>query len=132
MDSKNEAIRLLFITNVQKFIVMNAWAVYAYIEPYLNAASAKKREGMLYLLEYIINENSTLLNPFYEFIINLINNSEISIQKRTINLLTKIGKHNPIQLKAQFAEVSQAVTDPKRKQKIDEVRNNCSMKVKIF
>ena len=45
LDSKDEVFRQLIISNLQKFVVMNAWALYAYMEPFLKSTSAKEAKG---------------------------------------------------------------------------------------
>ncbi len=45
LDSSDDMIRYSLIASLQKFVAVNEWALYQYIDPYLKATSAEKTRG---------------------------------------------------------------------------------------
>ena len=122
MDSSDDMIRYSLIASLQKFVAVNEWALYQYIDPYLKATSAKKREGMLYLLKYIADSESELLIPFLDTLISLVNDPEPFIQNKAMELLIVMGKGTTDQMETQLMQLSQNSEDEIFKQNLDQVR----------
>ena len=122
LDSSDDMIRYSLIASLQKFVAVNEWALYQYIDPYLKADSAKKREGMLYLLKYIADSESELLIPFIDTLISLVNDPEPFIRNKAMEFLIVIGKKDPDQMEIQLTQLSQNSDDAIFKQNLDLVR----------
>ena len=89
---------------MRKFVTEHKELIFPYIEDFLQYGSPKKKEGILLLLQYIVETNSEALAPFVETIVPLLADPEGFVRKIAAEILQIIGKTNRAEIEARVLE----------------------------
>lgn len=104
LNFEDDMIRYSLILSLRKFVQEHPDLIIPYVEDYLKYGSPKKREGMLLLILYITEQETKLLEPFYEVIIQRLGDKEDYVRKRAIEVLKTIGKDDRTEIEAKILE----------------------------
>ena len=66
--------------------------IFPYIEDFIKYGSPKKREGILFLINYIAETDPKSLEPYYDIIISELSDSEDYVRKKAVEVLQILGK----------------------------------------
>src|SRR6056297_485829 len=111
LDIDDDVIRYSMIASLKDFVPKYKDFIFPYVKDYLKYGSPKKREGMLILLKYVAESDVEDLEPYYDSIVNLLNDQHEFIRKNCIELLQKVGKQDKEQIEAKILKLLKEQTE---------------------
>ena len=120
LDFDDDVIRYSIILSLRKFVTEHKELIFPYIEDFLKYGSPKKREGILLLIQYIVEMDAKALMPFVKEIVPLLADPEGFVRKLTVEILQTIGQSNRTEIEAIVLEFLKIQQDSQKQHQQDE------------
>ena len=107
LDMEDDMLRYSLILKMEEFIKKNSAILIPYIKPNLDSDNPRKKESILYLLSFAL-DNSHDIIPFLSLIAQQLSAPEDYLVKKAKDVLIGLGNHEPEIVKIELLKLIQS------------------------